>query len=521
MRNTSQLTPFCVIVIFSLFVLVFFSYSQEGFAAARYPCCIEWSLDKTEYMAGDTVIIDVKASGDLEDSEESVTVTISEVTYGPDYSNIVFEESRKLQEENLVFKYKIPEKDSDRYRYLVSVDTPAQDEPKMFFTKRDASKIAVSDLNVFNPVVMQGEPVKFQAKVVDGVGNPSHYISMSAFADIPHENCRSGWAGTHVHVSPLYSIQPDYWSAGILTGELVFKDTAKPGKYTISLHASGTEDGYELAERSFTIEILQNNKTREPLYTVFAPRETDFGSGFPTEQPIEVTGKTAYNGCGTTLPNVPITAEIKRYDLQHRRWMETLVTQESMSDENGEYYFHFDPLGLRPGYYEIQLTPEYEGIEQTVGTVFPNNIKNFTIIEEGKKFQIPVDGYYFIPEKIVFDKERKTLTIDLDTAEPFRQVGFSIPSELLDGDFTVFVNGIERDGNIRKTDGYTHFSPWPGEDDHTTIQVVGTTAIPEFQTVATMILAASILPIMLLRKKFSKNTKTGKYLQNGFMILVW
>ena len=493
------------LIIFGLGIgSLFFIHFTDSYSGARYPCCVEWALDKTEYDPGDIVKVIVTVTDELKDSNEYVTIKINEVTFGPDFSELVFEKTKLLNDENLIFEYKIPENVSEKYRYLVSVSSPARDDSEMFFTKKDASKIIISDIQTSNSVVKQGDSISIKAKVVDGVGNPSHYLSISASDNIPHQNCNSdehGWAGAHTVLSPLRTIQPEYWSSGIISGDIKIKDTAKPGTYNFILYAGGTEDGYQNIEKTFPVEILEYDGPRDPPYTVFSPFEYNFGNEFLTEQPIEITAYTAYNGCGPTISNIPIKAEFLRYDLKNHQWMETIKTKETMSDENGEYNFYFEPIGMRPGYYTIQLTSTYQGIENTIGSQPPSNIKNFTIVEEGKKFVIPVDGNYFIPQNVTFDKENKTLTLELDTDEPFRQVEFSIPTELLDGDFVVYVNGIERDGNIKKYDGYTRFSPWPGEDDHTIIEVIGTSAIPEFQTVVMFVLLLSMLPVILLRKQ--------------------
>lgn len=494
-----------LIVTFAVFSLsVFFSSSQNVYGGGWEPCCIDWPLEKTEYSPGETIKIPFTATGELENSTKPISVKISDVTDGPDYAKVVFDEQKTLEDGKALFEYTLP-KDPNRYRYIISVDSPARNDSKFIFTKKDASKIVISDFNILNPTLKQGEPVKFEAKVVDGVGKPAHYLSITASSKIPHQNCSvetRGYVGAFLDVSPLYSLQPDYWSDGIVRGEIPIRNTAMPGTYEILLYASADIDGYQSEQKSSPITIEQTPIPDEPPYTVMTPFEVQFKPGFMTEQPIDFSGHTAYNGCGTTIPNVPIKAEIKRYDLRHSQWMETLDTKETISDENGDYSFHFDPIGLRTGYYTVQITATYPGVDQTVSTEPPQNIKDFTITEEGKDFTVTVNGYYFIPQSVTFDKEKKTLTLELDTSDSFRQVDFDIPTELLDGDFTVLVNGVERDANIHKMDGYTHFIPWPGEDDHTTIEVIGTSAVPEFGILAPIVLTMSIIPIIFFQKYF-------------------
>ncbi|HSD04373.1 MAG TPA: hypothetical protein VLB45_01295, partial [Nitrosopumilaceae archaeon] len=472
---------FHILIIVTIAILIGIVFdAQTALGGGWYPCCIEFKLDKTEYNTGDTVIITVRADQQYENSNENVIVKISDVTFGPDYANVIHQEEKTLEDGKAMFEYKTPQS-PDRYRYLLTLESPAGVQSKLFFTKKDASKFVISDIKVLNPVLKQGEPVKFEAKVVDGVGNPAHYARILVTGDIPHETCSteiSGYAGAYLDLSPLYSLQPDYWSSGVVKGDVPITNTVMPGKYDLQVSVGGDIDGYVSSFEYFQIEIIPTDLPEDPPYTVFVPFQYDFGPGFMTEKPINITAKTAYNGCGSIIPNVPIKAEIKRYDLQNAQWMETLQTKEITSDENGVYHVSFEPIGLRAGYYNVLLTSTYQGVEQTIGVGTPNNIKNFTISEEGKDFTVTVDGWYFVPLDVTFDKENKKLTLELDTFDPFRRVDFKIPHELLDGEFrTVLVNGKERDASAQKYEGYTWFSPWPGEDDHTVIEVIGTSAI--------------------------------------------
>ncbi|MDE2590052.1 MAG: hypothetical protein KGL95_10360, partial [Patescibacteria group bacterium] len=170
-------------------------------------------------------------------------------------------------------------------------------------------------------------------------------------------------------------------------------------------------------------------------------------------------------------------------------------------DKNGTFTFSFSPVGLRAGYYEAVVYADYEGVKDNRGSPDMENVKNFTISELGKQFNVTVNGWYFIPLNVTFDRENKKLTLDLDSSDSFRHVDFTIPNELLDGNFTVFVNGQERDGSIQKHQGYTSFSPWPGQDNHTTIVIVGTTAIPEFPFAIPVLLIGTTSLIVIYKMK--------------------
>jgi len=478
----------------------------SAFGGAWYPCCFSWTLDKTEYQPGDTVLITVQGSDQFAHSSETISVKISDVTYGPDYANVVFEEQKVAQDGKVSFEYKLPQKDSDRYRYLVFVDTPADDRTTMFFTKKDASKIIISDVKILNPVVKQGEPISFEAKVVDGVGKPIHYARIFATGEIPHESCvpeLSGFAGASADVSPLYSLQPDYWSAGIVRGEIPIMDTAMPGKYEFQISANGDVDGFGNDGQHFQIEIIPTDKPRAPAYGVFAPFRYEFEPGFPLDQQINITARTTYNGCGPPLPNIPIKAELKRYDMQRGEWAETLATKETTSDKDGFFNIFFEPVGARPGSYTVLLTGQYEGKDHITGIEFPHNTKNYTITAEGKDFHVYVDAWTAIPLGIEFDQQNKKLVLDVDTSDSYKRAEIFIPHELLDGEFTFFVNGVQRtDIETHKEAGYSYISPGI-VTDKTKIEIIGTTAIPEFPVTALVLIASIIASLIVTRTKIA------------------
>lgn len=413
-----------------------------------------------------------------------------------------------MQDGKAIFEYKLEQKDSNRYRYRVDVDTPAYSEPKMFFSKKDASKIVISDFKVLNPLIKQGEPIKFEAKVVDGVGNPAHYLRISASAEIPHQSCspeRAGWIGASIDVSPLYSTQPDYWSKGIVKGEIPISNTAMPGKYDFQIYAGGEVQGYQIDGQVSQIEIEQYSGPRDPPYSVFAPFDFAFKPGFMTEQEINFTGQTTYNGCGPPIPNVPIKVEIKKYDPKTSQWLETVATQNLVSDENGYYHVYFEPIGVQAGYFSLLFTSEYPGVEQTFGIETPHNIKNFTIPAEGKNFDVMVDGWYSIPLKAEFNQQEKKLAVDVDTSDSFKRIALTVPHELLDGEFVIFVNGVERtDIGYAKVTGYTTFG-FESNTDMTRIDIIGTSAIPEFGPISGLVLVVSLISVVTFGTRLRRN----------------
>jgi hypothetical protein len=283
-------------------------------------------------------------------------------------------------------------------------------------------------------------------------------------------------------------------------------NTARPGTYDLTLYANGDMEGYQSEQKPFQITIEQYDGPRDPPYSVFLPFDFKFKPGFMTEQAINFTGRTAYNGCGPPIPNVPIKAEIKKYDPKTSQWLETIATQNVVSDENGYYDIYFEPIGRQAGYFSVLFTSEYPGVEHTFGIETPHNIKNFTISAEGKNFDVVADAWYSIPLKAEFNQQEKKLVVDVDTSDSFKRIALTVPHELLDGEFVIFVNGVERtDIGYSKIKGYTTFG-FEENSDKTRIEIIGTSAIPEFGPLSSLILVVSLISMIgVFGTKFRKN----------------
>jgi hypothetical protein len=188
---------------------------------------------------------------------------------------------------------------------------------------------------------------------------------------------------------------------------------------------------------------------------------------------------------------VPIRAEIKRYDPVSSQWIETLAVYETVSDYNGYYDVYFEPIGLQAGYFSVLVTSDYPSQFNTFGLEMPHNIRNFTIGAEGREFVVEVDAWYSIPISVQFFQDEKKIIVDVDTSDPLKRFEVKVPHELLDGQFVFFVNGVERtDINYAKFDGYSSFH-FESSENMTRVELVGTSAIPEFGHISVVVLAAA------------------------------
>src|SRR5581483_10805845 len=155
-------------------------------------CCMGIETDKTEYLPGERVLISIVGALDYANSTEKVSINITDVTFGPNFSKVVYHSEKKLVKGRADFEFKTPAQDTDRYRYMVTAMGPTNADPIMFFTKKDASKVVMSDARILTPAVLQGENLRFETKVVDGIGNPFHYALINADSrELPQvQDCR-------------------------------------------------------------------------------------------------------------------------------------------------------------------------------------------------------------------------------------------------------------------------------------------------------------------------------------------
>ena len=203
----------------------------------------------------------------------------------------------------------------------------------------------------------------------------------------------------------------------------------------------------------------------------------------------------------------------------NNRWSMPMIPNHSFNatlyDPSGSMVYHntittdgfgdFDDIFhiTEPGFYKLVF--EDDNSQQV--RFFPRNFDVVkTISAEGKdfdfKFGFEDRGIMFSVEDMIFDQQGKSLKIITDnpTNEHVR-FEISIPHEFLNGNMTTLMDGeLRTDFDQRHILGHsiTVFKLPPGEH---TVEIIGTSAIPEFQTIAMFVLLVSILPVIFLRKQ--------------------
>lgn len=121
---------------------------------------------------------------------------------------------------------------------------------------------------------------------------------------------------------------------------------------------------------------------------------------------------------------------------------------------------------------------------------------------------IDTDGYSFEVETVSnfaltdfeFNKEAKKLTIFLDSSVQNNLSEIQIPINLINGNFTFFLNDQEIFPKVQQNEQISFITfEFEGDGKHK-LEIIGTTYLPEFSSVAPFVLATSLIGIVFLKR---------------------
>ncbi len=292
---------------------------------------------------------------------------------------------------------------------------------------------------------------------------------------------------------------------GIITAEYKIPNDAMIGFYTVDL-ISQSERGKSYYGLAFHIggnepwgapvsagEILFQSEGVDQDGKIYGEN----GIKFVLNNPITISLKTVTPQPHTILPNRPVNITLYGSD---GNVVEQRIEQ---TDADGKITYTFTPTKV--GHYKTLISTEYPGVKDTHYMKYPVGIRdNFTIVAEGKQFQIKVGGPWYSSTQIKnleFNQQEKRLSMEIDKTDRVTRLDINIPYELLDGGYTVFTNGkqIRTDVGNSETSAVVYV---PVDDTVTNIDVVGTTAIPEFPVVIMVISIA--IGIILYVTRFGR-----------------
>lgn len=123
----------------------------------------------------------------------------------------------------------------------------------------------------------------------------------------------------------------------------------------------------------------------------------------------------------------------------------------------------------------------------------------FTIETGGYSFPVEVVSNFSV-ENTEFSSEEKKLTLHIFSNTQNNLAEIQIPKNLINGNFTFFVNGQEIFPKVQTNEQISFiFIEFPGNGT-STVEIIGTTYLPEFSQVAPLVLASSLGIILVLKR---------------------
>jgi len=145
-----------------------------------------------------------------------------------------------------------------------------------------------------------------------------------------------------------------------------------------------------------------------------------------------------------------------------------------------------------PSAFGLVLSEEGTGLKHT-----------FIVQTGGYDFPVEATGNLDVKD-LSFDKDMKTITLYLDSSLDYNLLEILIPKNLINGEFTFLLDNSEIFPRVNIDDNYSFITiEFEGTGKHT-LDIIGTTYLPEFADVAPIVLATSLIAIIVILKRFKK-----------------
>jgi len=124
------------------------------------------------------------------------------------------------------------------------------------------------------------------------------------------------------------------------------------------------------------------------------------------------------------------------------------------------------------------------------------------------RFPIETGGYIFEVQTVSsfdmadyqFSSEEKRLSFIFSSSVSNNLAEIQIPKNLINGNFTFYLNGQEIFPDVKTNEKISFITmEFPGKGLYT-LDIIGTTYLPEFSEIAPLILATSLIGILFLKK---------------------
>ena len=125
--------------------------------------------------------------------------------------------------------------------------------------------------------------------------------------------------------------------------------------------------------------------------------------------------------------------------------------------------------------------------------------KEFTIETSGYDFNVDTVANFEIND-VKFNRDDKKLTFDITSSLENNFAEIQVPINLIDGNLTVVVNGDEIFPQIRKNDKISFIVVDFNGTGHNTMDIIGTTYLPEFSNITLLVTVAAFSAVFMSRK---------------------
>jgi hypothetical protein len=140
------------------------------------------------------------------------------------------------------------------------------------------------------------------------------------------------------------------------------------------------------------------------------------------------------------------------------------------------------------------LPPAFGAISEKTGLK-----KDFIIETSGYDFEVETVSNFSI-EDVQFSRDDKKITFNINSELENNFAEIQIPVNLINGNLTVFVNGQEIFPQIRKNDKISFIVLEFEGNGTNTLEIIGTTYLPEFSSAILIIMGTAFATITILRK---------------------
>lgn len=357
-------------------------------------------------------------------------------------------------------------------------------------------EIVIKDVKLEKTSAKPGELVKIDISTTDENGKP---VNVMSGVRLPYKAC---WGD-----SATDSVGGYDKSLKAFRAELTIPDQIPPGEYQLTIGTELLQDTKISGMTKVPFTVIRDESKVYGLFDQWSFPNDFPGGSFRLGETIHYTGKTIYGDCSTPLPNQNVKLDI--IQIFDDGTQNAVSQRETTSDAEGNFEFLIEMNDRNGCRYDFVLSTEYNGFSDKVGGGFSmQNHERFNISEEGKDFVVDVIGNCSVIDDFDFDKEAKKMTIVANTSDPMRVIQARFAHELLDGEFTVFVNGEPiNPPPIGKSYEYSELW-WRQESNQTdkaVIEIFGTSAIPEFDSLSSLILTVSLILAITIFTKFRKN----------------